>query len=112
MEYYIHQVPGRLRIQTPVLHNNPQKTDEFTKNIKNISGILSLKINPLTGSALLLYDEKKINCEQLIGLLEKNGYFNLAKSTTSDELVEHVSEKVLGVAEQIITTLEGSSPEG
>ncbi len=30
-----------------------------------------LKINPLTSSALLLYDEKKINCEQLICILEK-----------------------------------------
>lgn len=111
MEYYIHQVRGRLRIQTPVLRNNPQKTDEFTKNIKNINGIQSLKINPLTGSALLLYDEKKINCEQLIGILEKYGYFNLAKSTTNDELVEHISEKVLGVAEQVITVMEGGGPE-
>ncbi len=111
MEYYVHQVRGRLRIQTPVLRSNPQKTDEFTKNIKNINGIQSLKINPLTGSALLLYDEKKINCEQLIGILEKYGYFNLAKSTTNDELVEHISEKVLGVAEQVITVMEGGGPE-
>jgi copper chaperone CopZ len=112
MEYYIHHVPGRLRIQTPVLRNNPQKTAEFTKNMKDIGGIQSLKINPLTGSALFLYDERKINCEQLIGILEKGGYFNLSKSTTSDELVEHVSEKVLGAAEQIITAIEGGSPEG
>ena len=111
MEYYIHHVPGRMRIQTPVLYNNPQKTGEFTKNIKNITGMQSLKINPLTGSALMLYDEKKINCEQLIGILEKYGYFNLAKSTTSDELVEHISEKVLNAAELVVTSLEGSVPE-
>jgi len=111
MEYYIHQVPGRIRIQTPVLHNNPQKTDEFTQNIKKIDGMQSLKINPLTGSALLLYDEKKINCEQLIGILEKYGYFDLAKSTTSDELVKHISEKVLGAAEIMVTSLGGGVPE-
>ncbi|MGD0282970.1 MAG: HMA2 domain-containing protein [Dissulfurispiraceae bacterium] len=107
MEYYIHQVPGRLRIRTPILHNNPKKNDEFIKNIKNLNGILSLKVNPLTGSALLLYDEKKINCEQLIGILEKYGYFNLATSTTSDELVEHISEKALGIAEVIVETIGG-----
>ncbi len=113
VEYYIHRVPGRLRIRTPLLHGNPQKTDEFTKNMKNVSGILSLKINPLTGSALLLYDEKTINCEQLIGILEKYGYFDLAKSTTSDQLVEHISEKALGVAEEIIVTvMDGGVPEG
>jgi len=71
----------------------------------------SLKVNTATGSALLMYDEKKINCEQVIGILEKYGYFNLAKSTTSDELIEHISEKALGVAEIIVTTLEGGVPE-
>ena len=112
MEYYIHQVRGRLRIRTPILHNNPKKIDEFIKNMKNINGMLSLKVNPLTGSALLLYDERKINCEQLIGILEKFGYFNLAKSTTSDELVEHISEKALGLAEEIIVdVVEGGVTE-
>jgi copper chaperone CopZ len=93
------------------LHNNPKKIDEFIKNMKNINGMLSLKVNPVTGSALLLYDEKKINCEQLIGILEKYGYFNLAQSTTSDELVEHLSEKALGIAEVIVESIGGGIPE-
>ncbi|MBF0560285.1 MAG: hypothetical protein HQL08_16065 [Nitrospirae bacterium] len=112
MGYYIHYVPGRLRIRTPILHNNPGKTDEFTKNFQGINGMVSIKINPVTGSALLLYDEKKINCEQLIGILEKYGYFDLSRSTTSDELIEHISEKVLGVAEEIVVSaLDGGISE-
>jgi hypothetical protein len=111
MEYYIHHVPGRIRIQTPFLYGKPQNIDEFTKKMSTISGMHSLKVNTATGSALLMYDEKKINCEQVIGILEKYGYFNLAKSTTSDELIEHISEKALGVAEIIVTTLEGGVPE-
>ena len=112
MEYYIHYVPGRIRIRTPFLRGKPQNIDEFTKNMGIINGIQSLKINTATGSALLMYDEKKINCEQLIGILEKYGYFNLVKSTTSDELFEHISEKAMGVAEEIIVTaLGGGVPE-
>ncbi len=112
MEYYIHHVPGRIRIQTPFLRDKPQNVDVFTKNMRTINGIQSFKINTATGSALFLYDEKKINCEQLIGILEKYGYFNLAKSSTSDELFEHLSEKAMGVAgEIIVTALEGGIPE-
>jgi len=62
MEYYIHYVPGRLRIRTPILHNDPKKAAEFANNLKNLGGIVSIRINPVTGSALLIYDEKKINC--------------------------------------------------
>jgi len=104
MEYYIHHVPGRIRIRTPFLRGGPHNIDEFTKNMRIINGLQSLKINTATGSALLLYDEKKTNCEQLIAILEKYGYFNLAKSATSDELIEHISEKALGLAEEIIVT--------
>lgn len=112
MGYYIHYVPGRLRIRTPILYNNPKKAGEFTNNLRSINGMVTIKINPVTGSALLLYDEKIINCEQLIGILEKYGYFDLAKSTTSDELIEHISEKVLGVAEEIVVSaMEGGVPE-
>lgn len=112
MGYYIHYVPGRLRIRTPILHNNAKKTGEFTNNLRNINGIATIKVNPVTGSALLLYDEKKINCEQLIGILEKYGYFDLAGSSTSDELIEHISEKVLDVAgEIVVSALEGGAPE-
>ncbi|HKN18751.1 MAG TPA: hypothetical protein VJW95_03065 [Dissulfurispiraceae bacterium] len=112
MEYYIHHVPGRIRIRTPFLRDKQQNIDQFTTNMRTISGMQSLKVNTATGSALLLYDEKKVNCEQLIGILEKYGYFNLAKSTTCDELIEHISEKALGVAEEIIVTaMEGGVPE-
>ena len=108
MEYYIHHVPGRIRIRTPFLRDKPQNIDEFTKNMRIINGMQSFKINTTTGSALLIYDEKKTNCEQLIGILEKYGYFNLVKSTTSDELIEHITEKAMGVAgEIIVTVLEG-----
>jgi len=111
MEYYIHHVPGRIRIRTPFLHDKPQNIDDFTKKMRIINGMQSLKINTATGSALLLYDEKKINCEQLIGILEKYGYFSLAKSTTSDELIEHLSEKALGLVEEIIVTAIEGVPE-
>ena len=66
-----------------------------------MEGITSVEINPLTGSALIHFDEHKIKYEQVISFLEKGGYFVLSKAKTSDEVVEKAAEKVLEVAEKI-----------
>ncbi len=51
--------------------------------------------NPVIGSALIHFDEKKIKYEQLIAFLGKKGYFILSKAKTSDEVIEQAAEKVL-----------------
>lgn len=112
MEYYIHYVPGRIRIQTPAIHENTIKAVEFEKFIKGLSGVLSVEIHTITGSAAIHFDERKINCEQIIGILEKHGYFHLARAETCDELIEKTAEKVLGTAEKIaIDAVEGGIGE-
>ena len=108
MDYYIHYTPGRLRIQTPVLQDKPVRAKEFEDFFSNISGIVSVKPNPVTGSALFSFDEKKINCEQILGILEQKWYFLLMKAETSDQFVEDVAEKVLDVAgKAIVESLGG-----
>jgi copper chaperone CopZ len=109
MQYYIHYTQGRIRIQTPVLQDNPSHAAEFEEVIGKIPGIISVEVNPVTGSALLYFDEKIINCEQIIGLLEKNDYFVLRSAETNEQFIEKTAEKILEVAEKIIT---GSLDEG
>jgi len=111
MNYYIHYVTGRMRIESPVLHDNPVKAEEIETLIKRLNGISAIEIHATTGSAIIHFDEKKINCEQIIGILEKNGYFRLTEAETSDELVEKTTEKVLEVAEKVIDSIEGGIGE-
>jgi copper chaperone CopZ len=112
MDYYYHYVPGRLRIQTPFIHSNPQNAATLEKALRSLEGITSIETNPLTGSALILFDEKKIKHEQIIGFLEKQGYFVLAKAKTCDEVIEQATEKVLDVAEKLVVdSVEGGSGE-
>ena len=111
MEYYIHYVPGRIRIETPVIRENQVKAEQFQTFIKGIEGITAVETHTVTGSAVLHFDEKRINCEQVIGILEKYGYFCLAKAETSDQYIEKVTEKVLKIAENIVTTLGGGGLE-
>jgi len=107
MDYYYNYVPGRLRIETPFIHGNPQNAATFEKSIHGLEGITSVETNPLTGSALMLFDEKKISHERIIDFLEKQGYFILSKAKTSDEVVEQATEKVLDVAEKIVVDSVG-----
>jgi copper chaperone CopZ len=102
MDYYYHYVLGRLRIETPFIHNNPQNAATFEKTLKGLEGITSVETNPVTGSALIHFDENKIKHEQIIAFLEKHDYFILSKAKTSDEVIEQAAEKVLDVAEKIV----------
>ncbi|HUI45152.1 MAG TPA: hypothetical protein VL122_04040 [Nitrospirota bacterium] len=112
MDYYYNYVPGRLRIQTPFIHDNPQNAATFEKAIGCLEGITSVETNPVTGSALMHFDENKIKHEQIISFLEKQGFFILSKAKTSDEVIEQAAEKVLDVAEKIaVDSVEGGSGE-
>ena len=95
MVYYYHYVPGRLRIQTPFIRRNPRNVTTFVKTLRGLAGITSVKINPAIGSALIHFDENKIKHKQIIGFLEKQGYFILAKAKTSDQVIQYAAEKVL-----------------
>jgi copper chaperone CopZ len=108
MKYYIHYVPGRIRIETPLIRDNSRKGEEFEAVIKGIKGISDVEIHTITGSAVIHFDEKEINCEQIIGVLEKHKYFCLSEAETVDNLVERITRKVGEVAEAVvIDSIEG-----
>ena len=55
-----HYQLGRLRLQTDVLKKNTELREEFQNNIKKISGIEKIVVNPINGSILLIFDENTI----------------------------------------------------
>jgi copper chaperone CopZ len=95
MAYYYHYVTGRLRIQTPFIRGKPQNGATFEKTIQGLEGVTSVGTNPVTGSALIHFDENRIKREQIIGFLEKQGYFILSKARTSDEVLQYAARKIL-----------------
>jgi len=112
MTYYIHHLPGRIRIETPFIHGNPSHAQQFEAELKAIGGILSVQTDPVTGSAIIHYDEGKIRYEQVISFLEQRGYFKLSEAQTNDQYIEKAAEKVLGVAEKIAEGALGVEPPG
>jgi hypothetical protein len=57
-EYYIHYVPDRIRIQTPILHENPDNAEQFERFMKVIKGITAVETHPSLDVVILTWRER------------------------------------------------------
>ena len=102
---YIHNVPGRVRIKSDVLKRNSDFVDEIRKALSTIRGIGTVDINLTTGSILIHYNPKVTNCEEIVGFLEKGGFFDSSRAVTNDE---YLKEKVSKVVETVLMAVAGA----
>jgi hypothetical protein len=65
MEFYLHHVPGRLRIRTPRLQNSAEAARIACENVMTIGGICEARANPTIGSLLIIYDPQQLTPAQL-----------------------------------------------
>lgn len=103
--FYIHNVPGRVRIKSDVLKGNPGAADEIRKALSTIRGIGTVDINRTTGSILINYNAKVANCEEIVGLLEDRGFFDRSRAITNDE---YFREKVSKIVEPLFMSVAGA----
>lgn len=93
MSYYMHSVPGRLRIKTPVIKNNAKLAEHVEKFLGQIRGIHSTGINPRTGSIVIQFDEKKVTSKILLDTLKTRGIFDPIKAVTNDQYIHSTASK-------------------
>jgi hypothetical protein len=93
MEYYIHCLPGRLRIKSPSLKKNPVEAEEMVCRLKEFPGVLESIVNNLTGSLIVIYDPKRIEEQTIIAFLEKKGHFKWEKAQTNDQYIQQAAAK-------------------
>ena len=93
MNYYIHDVPGRLRVKSPIIKKNKDAEYELKKILGTMSGIATVDINLVTGSLLINYNPKAIKRDDILNLLQRNGYFDASKSITNDQYIHSEASK-------------------
>jgi copper chaperone CopZ len=93
MSYYIHNVPGRLRVKSPLLKRNSAAADELKKILSTVQGIATVDFNPMTGSLLINYNHKVASHEDIVRLLERKGYFDRTKATTNEKYIHAAAKK-------------------
>ncbi|MBZ0154658.1 MAG: hypothetical protein K8I29_00395 [Alphaproteobacteria bacterium] len=114
MNYYIHNVPGRVRVKSPVVKRNATAADELKKMLSTLQGIATIDINLTTGSLLVNYNPKTVAYTEIVSLLQRKGYFNAEKAITHDQYIQNAvsragkaaSKAVLGAFAE--KALEGS----
>jgi copper chaperone CopZ len=72
--FFVHNVPGRLRIRSKILKGNQLVADSMKIALSDIHGIGAVEINPATGGVIVHYNHKDVNHKDIISLLERRGY--------------------------------------
>ncbi len=93
MSYYMHNIPGRLRVKSPRLRKNDAGADELRIALSTMQGIAAIDFNPTTGSLLINYNHRTTNHEDIISLLERKGYFDREKAMSNDGYFHKAAEK-------------------
>ena len=96
----VHQIPGRLRLNHPLLYRSRLYCQHIEKLLFNTVGIEKYKSNPTTSTVLIIYDETKITPEQLLHMLEMtlNKAKRKAKGKDRPQLEFAISTASLGLA--------------
>ena len=104
MSYYIHAVPGRLRIKSPFIKGK-NRVVEVEGLLATIHGINSFDINTLTGSILVNYNPEVVTSKKIISILGKAGYFDPSKAITNDHYIHTAVSSISHTALSFLTVL-------
>lgn len=87
MNHYIHDVPGRLRLKSPLIKGNKNAEHELKKALGTMVGVATVDINLITGSLLVNYNPKVLKRNDILNLLQRIGYYDATKTITNDEYI-------------------------
>ena len=98
MSCYLHKVPGRVRIKTPIFKGEPHLARVVEAKLRMLSGICSVTINSLAGSILINYDHHEIESAAILCLVGKEcgldlsaAYPDMQKSENPSKTEEQVT---------------------
>lgn len=103
MSFYMHDVPGRLRVKTPMLKRNEQAAYDVRKVLGTIQGVATIDINPTTGSLLVNYNPKAVRSAEIVAELKRKGYFDPARAVNNDDYVRGAVTKAGNVFTRALT---------
>jgi len=94
MSYYCHSTPGRLRIKTPIVKQNPVEVEKVRGMLESLSGVDAVSINALTGSITINYSDCKTDSESILSILEEKGYYRISSLEDQEHPIETAVSKV------------------
>lgn len=105
MGYYLHDIPGRLRVRIPLAKGRPDTAEEIEELLKAIEGIDSAATNTTTGSVVINYNSKTLTSNKILSALNQNGWFDRSKEATHDDVLQETVSKVGSVVSRALVGL-------
>jgi len=102
MNYYLHNVPGRLRIKIPMVKRSRPSARRVEGLMKQLRGINSTAVNTTTGSVMVLYDQETISSDLILNTLENEGLFDSSKALSCDQYIHETASKAGQVLGKIL----------
>jgi hypothetical protein len=93
MSYYIHNVPGRLRIKIPLIRRNSAKCFAVQELFKHLDGVERIQVTELTGSVIIKYDPQMIQPQDMIQILKDNDYFDESQAISHDAHIQTAASR-------------------
>jgi hypothetical protein len=93
MSYYVHQVPGRLRVKSPFLKHRPVQCERVVDTLAGRRGISKIKVNQLTGSVVVNYDPSEIDQDGILNILEYEKLFDRSLAVKSDAQINQAAAR-------------------
>lgn len=100
--HHCHSIPGRLRVKIPLLKKNAPAAETFEKAVKRVSGVSSVSVNTVTGSAVMIYDYRATSADALFDAIGRAGYLTHGPVVSSDEYMRDAAAKAGGKIGKII----------
>lgn len=102
MGYYVHKVPGRLRVTAPLVKGRQNLARGAQELLSPINGISSTTINTITGSIVVNYDSKVVSHEEILYMLQQAGYFDLKGLENHQDMLDTAASKAGGVIAKVL----------
>jgi Heavy metal associated domain 2 len=80
---YLHVLSGRLRMRIAGIHRAPEHAAELESSLGSLTGVLSARANPVTGSLLVHFDAQHVSAEEIGGHLLSAGFLERRTSARS-----------------------------
>lgn len=111
MAHYIHHVPGRLRVNTPVLKKNEFRARQLKSYLEGMNGVLQAETSIVTGSVVIRYDRCLVSSTSILDFLHDLGYIQNTGTLSGPAQGTPVTQKVADIFVQklVETALERSA---
>lgn len=76
MAYYVHNVPGRMRVKIPSLKKRPNRCLDAQRAFTDVDEIDRVSVNPATGSVVVHYNPNAVKPQHILDILAEKGYID------------------------------------